>query len=63
MPKIIARINKKTGVLTLTVDGVQGEQCPLVTKKLRDGLGMEAEPELLPEYYQQDQTNNQQQST
>ena len=55
MAKIIGRIDKKTGKLTLKVEGVEGEGCmhlePL--KKLTEGLGMEGEVEKTDEYYAQ----------
>jgi len=62
--KITARINKKSGKVTMSVDGVTGESCTDLTKKLEQGLGMtEPERELTADYYQQTTEQQQQQST
>ena len=54
MKKIIGRIDKKTGKLTLETVGFTGEACLLATKKLRDGLGIEAEPEKTADFYKEE---------
>lgn len=61
MKKVVAKINKKTGVLTLQTVGFEGEACLLATAKLRDQLRMEAEPEKTAEFYADEQTTNLQQ--
>lgn len=54
--KIIARINKKTGAVTLKTEGFQGESCLEATKKLRADMGIEAEPERTSEFYTNEET-------
>lgn len=57
MAKILGRINKKTGEMTLKVEGVEGEACMNLPQmqKLVAGLGMQdSEVEKTPEYYQQE---------
>jgi len=61
MPKITVRINKKTGVMQVGTTGVTGEGCLLLTKPLRDGLGITEEPDKTSDYYAQDNTNEGQQ--
>lgn len=61
MKKIIGRIDKKTGKMTLETVGFTGEACLEATKKLRDGLGIEAEPEKTIDYYKEEVTQEQQQ--
>ena len=61
MKKVIAKINKKTGAITLQTEGFSGEGCLEATKKLRDGLRIEAEPTPTPEYYQAEEQAQQQQ--
>lgn len=61
MKKITARINKRTGVITIQTDGFTGEACLLATKKLRDGLGITDEPDRTSEFYAEDTTTEQQQ--
>ena len=41
--------------------GVTGEGCLLLTKPLRDGLGITEEPDKTSDYYAQDNTNEGQQ--
>jgi Protein of unknown function (DUF2997) len=38
--KIIAKINKKTGALTITTEGYAGADCLKATEELEKGLGM-----------------------
>lgn len=61
--KIIAKINLKTGALTLSTEGYQGASCLEATRKLREGLGIEAEPDKTPEFYQEEVQQQQQQET
>lgn len=61
--KVIAKINKKTGKLTLSTEGFSGEACLAATKKLREGLGIEAEPDKLPEFYNEEVKDQQSAST
>jgi Protein of unknown function (DUF2997) len=63
MKKVIAKIDKKTGKLTLSTEGFSGEACLAATKKLREGLGIDAEPEKLPEFFQEEVKDEQQQGT
>ena len=63
MKKIIARINKTTGAITLKTEGFSGEACLEATKKLREGLRIEAEPEKTGEYYQTEDEAHQEQGT
>lgn len=58
MSKVIAVINKKTGAITIKTEGFSGEACLKATEKLREGLGIDAEPEKTDEYYAAEQTNN-----
>ena len=51
MKKIVAKINKKTGALTLQTVGFEGEACLEATRKLREQMRIEAEPEKTAEYY------------
>lgn len=60
MKKIIGRINKATGQMTLSTEGFTGEACLEATRKLREGLGIEAEPELTKDYYVEEASENQQ---
>jgi DUF2997 family protein len=62
-PKVVAKINKKTGVITIRSEGIAGEGCLLATKKLREGLGIEAEPDKTPEFYQEEVKQDLQQGT
>lgn len=39
--KIIAKIEKKTGKLTITTEGYSGPDCLEATKALEEGLGMD----------------------
>lgn len=60
--KITALISKKSGKVTLSVEGAVGSQCTDLTKKLEEGLGMKGpEREMLPEFYQQQTDLTQQQ--
>jgi len=63
MKKIIGRIDKATGKLTLETVGFTGEACLEATRKLREGLGIEAEPEKTADYYKEEVTQEQEQST
>jgi len=63
MKKMIARINKKTGVMTLSVEGCIGDSCIDLTKPIRDGLGMTGDPERTSEYFQEEASTDQQQGT
>jgi len=51
MPKVIARINKKTGEMKIEAQGFVGDACLEATKGLRDKLGITAEPERTSEYF------------
>lgn len=60
MKTITLRINKRSGKVTLKVEGCTGESCKELTKPIEDGLGMkDHERELLPEYYQQQEQQQQ----
>lgn len=60
--KIIARISKKSGVTTLTPEGVTGPVCKEITRPLEEGLGMrELERQELPEMYQTTEQQTEQQ--
>lgn len=62
--KIIAKIDKRSGKVTMSVDGVVGQSCTDITKKLEEGLGMnQPEREFLSEYYEQEVKQEQKQST
>ncbi len=63
MKKIKAFICKKTGKLTLETEGFSGEACLEATKKLREGLRMDADPDLKDEFYHEEETNELQQGT
>lgn len=62
MKKILGRINKATGQMTLATEGFTGEACLEATKRLREGLGIEVEPERTQEFYS-NEVDQQQQST
>lgn len=47
--------------MTIESTGFTGEACLLATKKLRDGLGIDAEPEKTSEYYATEEQQEQQQ--
>ena len=49
--KVFVRINKKTGLPTISTVGFEGPACLKATEKLREGLGIDAEPELTSDYY------------
>lgn len=49
--KIIARINRKTGKLTIQTEGYSGAECLEATRKIREGLGIDAEPDKTPEFF------------
>lgn len=58
--KICMTISPK-GVLKVWPEGVTGPECTEFTKKFREGLGIiEPERETLPEFYQQNETNQEQ---
>lgn len=59
MGKVIGRINKKTGAITIKTEGFNGEACLEATRKLRARLGIDKEPERTNEYYIQPQTEDQ----
>lgn len=61
MAKIKVRINKKTGEMKISSEGITGEACLAATKPLREGLGITDDPELTSEYYQQEEQGEQQQ--
>lgn len=63
MPKIVARINKKTGEMSLQMKGVSGDACLLNKdmKALREKLGLTGTPEMTSEYFQEDTTDEHQQ--
>jgi len=63
MKKIIGRIDHKTGKMTLETVGFTGEACLEATRKLREGLGIEAEPEKTADYYKEEVTQQQEQGT
>lgn len=63
MKKILGRINKATGQMTLSTDGFTGEACLEATRKLREGLGIEAEPEKTSDFYKEEVTQQQEQGT
>lgn len=61
MKKIIAKISKKTGAVSIETQGYQGADCLEATKKLEDGLGINPDGrELKGEFYEQSTTDNQQ---
>lgn len=61
MPKILATINKKSGKLTMKVEGCTGESCKELTRPIEEGLGMkDPERTLTDEYYQTNQQQQQQ---
>lgn len=62
-PKIKAKINRKTGAITIMTEGYQGASCLEATKKIREELGITAEPEKTGDYYQEEQQQQQNQST
>ena len=49
--KVLVRINKKTGLPTISTVGFEGPSCLKATEKLREGLGIDAEPERTPDFY------------
>jgi hypothetical protein len=51
-PEIIIEVDAKGGT-TVTVDGVKGESCTLLTAGLEEALGKVKDREFLPEYHQQ----------
>jgi Protein of unknown function (DUF2997) len=54
MPKIISLINKRTGLIKMSVEGVEGPSCKELTRALEEGLGMkEPERTYTAEFYQQ----------
>ena len=60
MKRIICIIHRKTGKLTISAEGYEGQSCLEATKKLREGLGMtEPEREYKPEFYQQTEQEQQ----
>ena len=60
MKKIRVIIHKRTGKLTISAEGYEGQSCLEATKKLREGLGMtEPEREYKPEFYQQTEQEQQ----
>lgn len=56
--KIIVRIDK-TGKTQIEVDGVKGESCTDITKKLEEALGQTTNTELKGEYYEEAETETQ----
>lgn len=61
MKKILIRIEKKTGKVTITPQGYTGSECLEATKKLEEGLGLiDPEREILPEMYQSTETQQEQ---
>ena len=60
MPKVIAVINKRTGAVTIKAEGFTGDACLKATERLRDGLGITAEPERTDAFYATEETNQQQ---
>jgi hypothetical protein len=63
MKKITARIDKKTGQITLETSGFTGEACLEATRKLREQLRIETEPTATPEFFQSEEQAQQQQGT
>lgn len=62
MKFIHAKINHKTGELTVKTEGFEGAEClehPAV-KKMEEDLGLEGTVEHTPEFYQEQQVNQQQ---
>lgn len=53
--KIIVRISPD-GKTQIEVDGVQGESCTDVTKKLEEALGTTVDTDLKGEYYEAEET-------
>jgi hypothetical protein len=52
MKTIRAKINKKTGKVTIETEGYEGATCLDATKKLEEGLGLkEPDRELKQEFY------------
>ena len=56
--KIIVRIDK-TGKTQIEVDGVKGEACTDITKKLEEALGQTTGTELKGDYYEAEETESQ----
>lgn len=57
--KVIAKIDKATGKLSITTEGYSGGECLEATKALEAGLGMTQACELTPEYFQEKQEQQQ----
>jgi hypothetical protein len=58
--KIIVRISPD-GKTQIEVDGMKGESCTDVTKKLEEALGQTVDTELKNEYYEQEETETESQ--
>jgi hypothetical protein len=59
MKKIIAKINPKTGKVTLETQGFSGDECLKETEALKTKLGLHGGScELTPEYYTTKQTHD-----
>lgn len=60
MKLISARIDKKTGKVTIETQGYEGASCLEATKALEEGLGLkDPERELTADYYKVETDNNQ----
>jgi len=52
MKRIIGKIDKRSGKITITTEGFEGATCLEATKKLEEGLGIkEPEREYKAEFY------------
>lgn len=60
MKKITAKIDVRTGRVTIETEGYEGATCLAATKALEEGLGLrEPDRELKPAYYQENPDNQQ----
>jgi hypothetical protein len=59
MKKIIAKINPKTGKVTMETQGFSGDECLKETEALKTKLGLHGGScELTPEYYTTQKAND-----
>lgn len=60
MKKILVKISRKTGAVSVETEGYEGASCLEATRKLEEGLGMkDPERDLKPEFYTENSDNQQ----
>jgi hypothetical protein len=60
MKRIIGKIDKRSGKITITTEGFEGATCLEATRKLEEGLGIkEPDRTLTPDYYKESKQEQQ----